>query len=69
MRPLLPALMLIAALPAAAESPPAMSEAERGALHAEIRAYLLANPEILTEMIGAARAAAAGREPRRTTAR
>jgi protein-disulfide isomerase len=48
----LAALALIAALPAAAEpQPPAMSPAERAALHAEIREYLLANPEILTEMI------------------
>jgi protein-disulfide isomerase len=52
MRPLLPALALIVALPAAAQTPETpMSERERSALHAEIRAYLLANPEILNEMI------------------
>ena len=34
---------------AAMSSP--FSEGERAALHAEIRAYLLANPEVLTEMI------------------
>lgn len=49
MRSLLAALALLAALPAAAQAP--MSEAERAALHAEIRGYLLEHPEILTEMI------------------
>jgi protein-disulfide isomerase len=48
---LLAALALAAALPAPAEAPAEMSEAERAALHAEIRAYLLANPELLTEML------------------
>jgi protein-disulfide isomerase len=52
-------LSAAAALPAAAQEAPMpapqssspFSEGERAALHAEIRAYLLANPEVLTEMI------------------
>jgi protein-disulfide isomerase len=58
MRPLLPALTALAlacaaALPASAESAQSspFTETEREALHAEIRAYLLENPEILREMI------------------
>lgn len=48
------ALALFAALPAAAEEPRAsspFSEAEKEAIHAEIRSYLLANPDLLMEMI------------------
>jgi protein-disulfide isomerase len=56
---LLALLLLAGTLPAAGQqaSPPApaqsspFSDAERAALHAEIRAYLLANPELLMEMI------------------
>ena len=51
MRPLLLILALFAAPPLAAEPPSAMAPAERAALHREIREYLLANPEILTEMV------------------
>jgi len=59
MRPLFPCLAagllaLTAALPGLAQEPQAsspFSETERAALHAEIRAYLLANPEVLQEMI------------------
>jgi protein-disulfide isomerase len=36
--------------PAGKDDAPAMDDADRAALHAEIRAYLLANPEILVEM-------------------
>jgi protein-disulfide isomerase len=43
---------LLAAAPTWAEMRPgAVSETERAALHEEIRAYLLENPEILSEMI------------------
>jgi protein-disulfide isomerase len=51
MRPLLSALILAAtaALPAAGEE--AQPGLDRAALHAEIRAYLLENPEILNEMV------------------
>jgi protein-disulfide isomerase len=58
MRALLPALaaafLALAPLSAAAEEPQQSSPftpAEREALHAEIRAYLLQNPEVLQEMI------------------
>jgi protein-disulfide isomerase len=53
MRLLLAVLGLMAALPAAAETAQSspFTDAERAALHAEIRAYLLANPELLMEMI------------------
>jgi protein-disulfide isomerase len=46
-------LLLGAALPAAAQSAMSspFSETDRAALHAEIRAYLLENPEILMEVI------------------
>jgi protein-disulfide isomerase len=47
------ALAIAAALPAAAQNAQSspFTDAERAALHAEIRAYLLANPDLLTEMI------------------
>ena len=66
MRPLLLASAFVLALPAAAQEmdpaqstpAPAMpaqsspfSDAERTALHAEIRAYLLAHPELLMEIM------------------
>jgi protein-disulfide isomerase len=56
MRPLLLASALALALPAAAQEVAPLqsspfSDAERAALHAEIRAYLLANPELLMEMM------------------
>jgi protein-disulfide isomerase len=53
MRLLLAALCMLAALPAAAQTAQSspFTDAERAALHAEIRAYLLANPELLMEMI------------------
>ena len=50
MRKTLAALALIAATPALAESH--MTDAEREAFRAEVRAYLLENPEVLTEAIG-----------------
>jgi protein-disulfide isomerase len=51
--PLLAAALSMAALPAVAETAAATwpSEAEREALHGEIRDYLLANPDILMEML------------------
>ncbi|WP_297974127.1 DsbA family protein [uncultured Amaricoccus sp.] len=53
--PLAAALMALAiALPGSADEPQAsspFSPAEREALHAEIRGYLLAHPEVLQEMI------------------
>jgi protein-disulfide isomerase len=48
---LLPALALALALPAQASAQSDMTDAERAALHAEIRAFLLENPEILREMV------------------
>lgn len=44
-------LTLILAFPALAFDPAAMSAAEREALRAEVRAYLLENPEVLAEAI------------------
>jgi protein-disulfide isomerase len=46
------AVLATAALPAAALDLSALSEAERDAFRAEVRAYLLDNPEVLTEAIG-----------------
>ncbi len=43
--------LTLAALPALAFDPAAMSEAERAAFRAEIRAYLLDNPEIIMEAV------------------
>lgn len=50
---LMAATALAAALPAAAQQAQSSpwSEADKEALHAEIRAYLLANPDILMEMV------------------
>lgn len=45
------ALLACTALPALAFDPAAMSEAERAAFRAEIRAYLLDNPEIIMEAV------------------
>lgn len=39
----------LASLPALAETPPTMSDAERAAFREEVRAYLLENPEVLIE--------------------
>jgi protein-disulfide isomerase len=57
--PMMKALTLCAALaaasfagPALAFDPAAMSDAERDAFRAEIRAYLMENPEVLMEAIG-----------------
>lgn len=51
-RPLLAlALALALGLPAPAPAQSDMTEAERAALHAEIRAYLLEHPQILREMV------------------
>ncbi|QDC09903.1 DsbA family protein [Oceanicola sp. D3] len=50
--PLLAATLALAALPAAAFDASAMTDAEREAFRAEIRAYLLDNPEVLMEAIG-----------------
>ena len=55
--PSLPTLALLAGVAAASLAAPAahasetLSEADRAVLHAEIRAYLLENPEILREMV------------------
>lgn len=46
------ALAWAAALPAAALDLDAMTDAERDAFRAEVRAYLLENPEVLMEAIG-----------------
>ena len=67
-RPGRAALTLLAALPAprraqAPESSP-VSDAEREAFHAEVRAYLLENPEILTEMISLLEDQQQGRDAR-----
>ncbi|MCO6382249.1 DsbA family protein [Oceanicola sp. 502str15] len=50
--PLLAATLALTALPAAAFDVAAMSDGEREAFRAEIRAYLLDNPEVLMEAIG-----------------
>lgn len=50
-RLVLAALLAGAALPAAALDLSAMTEEERAAFRAEVRAYLLENPEVLTEAI------------------
>lgn len=54
MRPLLPALGLMAALatPAAALDLAAMSDAEKAAFGEAVRAYLMENPQVLVEAIG-----------------
>lgn len=46
------ALTLAAALPAAAFDLSAMTDAERSSFRAEIRSYLMENPEVLMEAIG-----------------
>ena len=46
------ATLPIAAPPAAAFDPAAMSESDRAAFRAEVRAYILENPEVLMEAIG-----------------
>ncbi|TRD23095.1 DsbA family protein [Palleronia caenipelagi] len=45
-------LAALTTLPALAQDAASMSDAERTALHAEIRTYLLENPEVLMEAIG-----------------
>ena len=45
------AALALTALPALAFDPAAMTEAERAAIRAEIRAYLLDNPEIIMEAV------------------
>jgi protein-disulfide isomerase len=45
------AALTLAALPALAFDPASMTEAERAAFRAEIRAYLLDNPEIIMEAV------------------
>ena len=52
--------------PGAPQSSP-FTDAEREALHAEIRAYLLANPELLIEMIAAPRGRSSRPPPPRAT--
>lgn len=47
----LAATMAMVAIPAAAFDPAAMSDAERTAFRAEIRAYLLDNPEVVMEAV------------------
>ncbi|MBS8228725.1 DsbA family protein [Vannielia litorea] len=49
--PLLAAALALTALPAAAFDASSMTDAEREAFRAEIRAYLLDNPEVLMEAI------------------
>jgi protein-disulfide isomerase len=64
MRPFLFAAAL-AAIPFAASAEQAMTEAERAAFRAEVKAYLLENPEVIMEAIGILQArqdAAAGAE-------
>ena len=58
---LIPLAALIFPVAAAAFDPAAMTPAERAALRAEIRAYLLENPEVMVEVFAAldARRAAA----------
>lgn len=51
-RLVLAALIALPALPAVAQEPAAMTDAERAAFRAEVRSYLLDNPEVLTEAIG-----------------
>ena len=51
MRRLALALFLVLPLPAAALDMSAMTDAERAAFRAEVRAYLLDHPEVLTEAI------------------
>ena len=46
-------VLSLAAAPAFAFDPAAMTEAEKTAFRAEVRAYLLENPEVLMEAIGA----------------
>lgn len=54
MKPLLlAAAMALAAPPAAAFDPAAMTEAERAAFGAAVRAYLLENPQLVYEMLAA----------------
>lgn len=50
-RPLIAAALVLLAAPAAALDPEAMSGAEREAFRAEVRAYLLEEPEVLLEAI------------------
>ena len=50
-RPLTFAAALLAAAPALAFDPASMTEAEREAFRAEVRAYLLDNPEIIMEAV------------------
>jgi protein-disulfide isomerase len=45
-------LACLAALPAQAQTSGTMTDAERSAFRAEVRAYLLENPEVLMEAIG-----------------
>lgn len=63
-RPALFAATMLAAAPALAFDPAAMSDAERAAFREEIRAYLLEHPEVIFEAVDAmkARDAAAGAE-------
>lgn len=52
LRPLLAASALCLASPALAFDPAAMTAPEREAFRAEVRAYLIENPEVLAEAIG-----------------
>ncbi|MEM6610486.1 MAG: DsbA family protein [Pseudomonadota bacterium] len=63
--PILAAMSLCLALPAWAQGFDAMTDAERAAFRAEVRAYLLENPEVLMEAI----AVLEDREAAATTAR
>ncbi len=49
--PLTAALLVATALPALAFDPASMTDAERAAFQAEIRSYLLENPEVIAEAI------------------
>ncbi len=52
MKPLLIAVVMAVAAPALAEGPTDMTATERDAFRAEVRAYLMENPEVLMEAIG-----------------
>ncbi|GHF69914.1 DsbA family protein [Seohaeicola zhoushanensis] len=64
LRPALIAALLTSAAPAFAFDPAAMSDAEREAFRAEVRAYLMEHPEVIFEAVDAmkAREAAAAEE-------
>ena len=56
LRPALISALLLTAAPALAFDPAAMSEAEREAFRAEVRAYLMEHPEVIFEAVDAMKA-------------